>query len=461
MENGQTLPSNYESTSQDNTIQTSGRIQHPCSFPRDTRVKMPFKVEQLDNNMSQVEWTVTMIKPPAKKVDNETSIEETLQLFLYNSFVLCKVTCYLSIKHSKLGECTASLRMRWHGNPTSNGLEGSSGGYRHLPCNISVSVDGSQRNPLKPVWVLEKNSWKSDALVISSNENGELNSSRKFPVNLIFQVKYEPSFCRGEKKALKLLTDLYVHQVDCDVQFEFEGDRRIGGHSKILSARSQIFAALFQKNKETNGGPIVIEDIAPEIFLSLLNYIYCGRISTPLTDLTAEELYVAASKFEIEDLKEDCIDYLSSCLTHNNVNNLITWSRQHSAEKLRDAAHAFRGKELVALKKVDCNAVPQKVIKKAPIAKKSSVAPKSHPPYLVMVVEAIKILKQKSKGSSRQAILNYIFSSFKLGVDLKMANVHLKQALKKGVAQGVLFNTKVSIVVFCYVMNEKFSLLVC
>jgi hypothetical protein len=343
--------------------------------------------------------------------------------------------------------------MEWHGNPTSNGLEGSSGGYRYLPCNISVSVDGSQRNPLKPVWVSEKSSWKSDALVISSNENGELNSSRKLPVNLIFQVKYEPSFCRGEKKALKLLTDLFVHQVDCDVQFQFEGDRRIGGHSKILSARSQIFAALFQKNTD-NADPIVIEDIAPEIFLSLLNYIYCGRISMPLTDETAQKLYVAASKFEIEDLKEDCIDYLLSCLTHDNVNNLITWSRQHSVEKLENAAHAFNEKELVASKKVDTAAATPKVIKNAPI-KKSSVVPKSHPPYLVMAVEAIKILKQNSKGSSRQAILNYIVSSFKLGDDSKMANVHLKQALKKGVAQRVLFNTKVSISVslfFCCVI---------
>jgi hypothetical protein len=252
---------------------------------------------------------------------------------------------------------------------------------------------------------------------------------------------------------LKLLTDLFVHQVDCDVQFQFEGDRRIGGHSKILSARSQIFAALFQKNTD-NADPIVIEDIAPEIFLSLLNYIYCGRISMPLTDETAQKLYVAASKFEIEDLKEDCIDYLLSCLTHDNVNNLITWSRQHSVEKLENAAHAFNEKELVASKKVDTAAATQKVIKNAPI-KKSSVAPKSHPPYLVMVVEAIKILKQNSKGSSRQAILNYIVSSFKLGDDSKMANVHLKQALKKGVAQRVLFNTKVSISVslfFCCVI---------
>ncbi len=92
---------------------------------------------------------------------------------------------------------------------------------------------------------------------------------------------------RGEKTALKLLTDLFVHQVNCDVQFAFEGDCRIGGHSNILSASSQVFAALFQ-NKGAH--PFVIENILPEIFKSLLNYIYCGRISMPLTCDTAQKL---------------------------------------------------------------------------------------------------------------------------------------------------------------------------
>jgi hypothetical protein len=45
VENGQRnarqrKPSNYESnTSQDDTIETSGRIQHSCSFPRVSRVE--------------------------------------------------------------------------------------------------------------------------------------------------------------------------------------------------------------------------------------------------------------------------------------------------------------------------------------------------------------------------------------------------------------------------------------
>lgn len=152
------------------------------------------------------------------------------------------------------------------------------------------------------------------------------------------------------------------------------------------------------------------------------------------------------------------------CLKQNNVNDLISWVEQHSVEKVKNAADAFKklNRTINATQKVpsdkevtvapvthEASNVQKHQIQMAPIAKKSVVAPNSsHPPYLVMVAEAINILKQKRKGCSRQAILNYIFASYELGVDWKMANVHLKQALKRGVAQGVLLNTTVSISVF-------------
>ena len=82
-------------------------------------------------------------------------------------------------------------------------------------------------------------------------------------------------------------------------------------------------------------------------------------------------------------------------------------------------------------------------IKTEATVKKPAIANALHPPYLEMVLAAIVKLKERS-GSSRQAILKYIISNFKLGVDDKMANVHLKQALKRGINSGVLHNTKVS-----------------
>ena len=61
-----------------------------------------------------------------------------------------------------------------------------------------------------------------------------------------------------------------------------------------------------------------------------------------------------------------------------------------------------------------------------------------HPTFAVMVAEAIGSLKEK-KGSSRQAISKYICANYRVGP--KFAGP-LKMALKKGVEQGKLQQTK-------------------
>jgi len=69
---------------------------------------------------------------------------------------------------------------------------------------------------------------------------------------------------------------------------------------------------------------------------------------------------------------------------------------------------------------------------KAP-AKKSE-----HPTFAVMIAAAIGALKDR-KGSSRQAIEKYICANYKVGP--KYAS-HFKMALKRGVENGALVQTK-------------------
>lgn len=72
--------------------------------------------------------------------------------------------------------------------------------------------------------------------------------------------------------------------------------------------------------------------------------------------------------------------------------------------------------------------------KKKPAAKK----PADHPKYTEMIAAAIEALKERS-GSSRQAILKYIQTNYKVGDG---AGTHLKLALKRGVASGALKQVK-------------------
>ena len=71
--------------------------------------------------------------------------------------------------------------------------------------------------------------------------------------------------------------------------------------------------------------------------------------------------------------------------------------------------------------------------------KSKAKKPSSHPTYSVMIATAIKSLKERS-GSSRQAILKYIVSHYK--VDPVKAGTQLRLALKRSVASGALKQVK-------------------
>ena len=83
------------------------------------------------------------------------------------------------------------------------------------------------------------------------------------------------------------------------------------------------------------------------------------------------------------------------------------------------------------------SSTPAKVAKKA--AKPKVVA--SHPKYAAMVAAGVGALKERS-GSSRQAILKYIISNYSVGKDERVINRKLKVALRAGVRDGDLKQTK-------------------
>ena len=64
--------------------------------------------------------------------------------------------------------------------------------------------------------------------------------------------------------------------------------------------------------------------------------------------------------------------------------------------------------------------------------------PADHPKYIDMISAAIVALKERT-GSSRQAIAKHVKANNKVGDN---ADVHIKQALKKGVTSGALKQVK-------------------
>lgn len=225
--------------------------------------------------------------------------------------------------------------------------------------NVShvASLSSAKRDSVSDYYLQHCNVW------IVTNENAKIAlkrsfdtsdwhvKSEKFQVNiqnaqaahssLTFEIWIESkSFGQGEIKALTHMADyLFVRQTHCDVHFTFEDGQQIGAHVHILSARSAVFAAMFTHDmQETKTGKVVVKDIKSDIFKELLHYIYMGRTKSPLTDDTAQQLFLAVDKYDIADLRNECVDHLISCIKSKNAINIMIWAHLHAIDNVKKAA---------------------------------------------------------------------------------------------------------------------------
>ena len=146
------------------------------------------------------------------------------------------------------------------------------------------------------------------------------------------------NFSPDDLKILKSRTDLFLKQTDCDVHFSFEDGQTIGAHKNVLMDQSPVFDAMFQHGmEEFKTGRIDIKDIDPDVFKQLLYFIYSCRTKTPLTEENVQPLFVAADKYDVKDLQEECIFYIRV----NNVIDMMIFAHLYSIEELEDEAIEF------------------------------------------------------------------------------------------------------------------------
>ena len=107
------------------------------------------------------------------------------------------------------------------------------------------------------------------------------------------------------------------------------------------------------------------------------------------------------------------------------------------------AAEEEPAKEAPAAKPAKAEKPKKEPKKKAAAATKAKKPKKaaSHPKYSEMIREALTSIKERG-GSSRQAILKFIMKKYNTGHDEKTVNLHLKMALRAGVKNGSLTQSK-------------------
>ena len=102
-----------------------------------------------------------------------------------------------------------------------------------------------------------------------------------------------------------------------DVTLNVNG-RELKAHKCMLAIRSPVFHRMFSTDMlESKTNIVNIDDISQDVFVQLLKYIYTG---TADVSKYATELFLAAEKYLIDDLKEECKEIINN---HISIDNCI------------------------------------------------------------------------------------------------------------------------------------------
>ncbi|XP_065223722.1 speckle-type POZ protein-like isoform X1 [Planococcus citri] len=111
-------------------------------------------------------------------------------------------------------------------------------------------------------------------------------------------------------------------------------------HKAFLAARSPIFASILQR-KETRDGKnrkirINMTHMDDEVFRAMLQYIYTGKVDN--LDQLAERLFVAATKYGLDELRKICEQSLCKTLSAEKAEDMFVFAKKHHANELKSRA---------------------------------------------------------------------------------------------------------------------------
>lgn len=139
--------------------------------------------------------------------------------------------------------------------------------------------------------------------------------------------------CSGTKSLLD-------NEMFSDVKF-IVGGKTIHAHRCVLYARAEYFRNMFDsKMRETCEKEIQIPDVAYEVFLAVLEYLYSGTVNVSNGKLSVE-LLKAADMFQIEGLRNLCVEKVEQAVTVENAASICQVADMHNALNLKQFCITF------------------------------------------------------------------------------------------------------------------------
>ena len=115
------------------------------------------------------------------------------------------------------------------------------------------------------------------------------------------------------------------------------GEKKYHCHKYMLAKKSDVFEAMFSHSfSESKDNKVSICDIEPVAIREMLRYIYVGRASHLWS--YAKEIFAAADKYQIKELKDECERHLGSSMQIGTVCGVLCFASQYGAESLKNQA---------------------------------------------------------------------------------------------------------------------------
>jgi speckle-type POZ protein len=130
---------------------------------------------------------------------------------------------------------------------------------------------------------------------------------------------------------------MFENEENCDLKIQANDGVTLSVHKLILIARSPVFLKMLTSNmKEAATNTVEVDDLDSTTMRELLRFIYCGEVQDLKENV--KDLIYAAEKYEVNQLKEICIEELAANVSEENViETLIIADQVSGTEKLIEA----------------------------------------------------------------------------------------------------------------------------
>ena len=153
-----------------------------------------------------------------------------------------------------------------------------------------------------------------------------------------------PYLTTGQSNVLRHLSSLFEDQTFADVTFKVKSET-LKAHSNILASGSAVLSTMFQQDFIEGRTKVVdINDTEPQVFRQLLQYLYTGKADLFEEEDMAYDLLMAADKYGVESLKEECAFVLQQNLQVENATRVLITAHLHSAVQLYETTLSFIAK---------------------------------------------------------------------------------------------------------------------